>query len=151
MRRRAHHRWAAAAVRLRRHSMRSWFTRAGLALAGLAFAGAVGAQNISIATGGTGGVYYPLGGGIAAVLSKHVPGMQATAEVTGGSVDNLKLVGSGKPYVGFTMTDAAQDAFRGEEKFKGNKVPLKTLMILYPNRMHVVSVDGRGVLTMSDF
>ncbi|MEY3621432.1 MAG: hypothetical protein RL132_514, partial [Pseudomonadota bacterium] len=49
------------------------------------------AQNISIATGGTGGVYYPMGGGLAAVLSKHVSGMQATAEVTGGSVDNLNL------------------------------------------------------------
>jgi TRAP transporter TAXI family solute receptor len=84
------------------------------------------------------------------VLSKHVPGMQATAEVTGGSVDNLKLVGSGKPYVAFAMTDAAQDAFRGEDKFKGNKVPLKTLMILYPNRMHVVTVEGRGISKMSD-
>ena len=60
-------------------------------LAGLALAFGASAQNISIATGGTGGVYYPMGGGIAAVLSKHVPGMQATAEVTGGSVDNLKL------------------------------------------------------------
>ncbi|MBK6852466.1 MAG: TAXI family TRAP transporter solute-binding subunit [Burkholderiales bacterium] len=108
------------------------------------------AQNISIATGGTGGVYYPMGGGIAAVLSKHVPGMQATAEVTGGSVDNLKLIASGKPYVGFTMTDAGQDALRGEEKFKGNKVPLKTLMVLYPNRMHVVSVEGRGIARMAD-
>jgi TRAP transporter TAXI family solute receptor len=95
-------------------------------------------------------VYYPLGGGVAALLSKFVPGMQATAEVTGGSVDNLKLVGSGKPYVGFTMTDAAQDAFRGEDKFKGNKVALKTLMILYPNRMHVVSIEGRGVAKMAD-
>ncbi len=108
------------------------------------------AQNISIATGGTGGVYYPMGGGIAAVLSKHVPGMQATAEVTGGSVDNLKLIASGKPYVGFTMTDAGQDAYRGEDKFKGNKVPLRTLMILYPNRMHVVSVEGRGIAKMAD-
>ena len=53
------------------------------------------AQNISIATGGTGGVYYPMGGGLASVLSKHVPGMSATAEVTGGSVDNLKLIGTG--------------------------------------------------------
>jgi len=44
---------------------------------------------ISITTGGTGGVYYPLGGGMANVLSKNVPGLQATAEVTGGSVDNL--------------------------------------------------------------
>ena len=48
------------------------------------------------------------------------------------------------------MTDAAQDAFRGEDKFKGNKVPLKTLMILYPNRMHVVTVEGRGIAKMSD-
>src|SRR5262249_19609591 len=118
--------------------------------AAAAVASAAQAQNISIATGGTGGVYYPMGGGIAAVLSKHVPGMQPTAQVTGGSVDNLKLVGSGKPYVGFSMTDAAQDAFRGEDKFKGNKVALKTLMILYPNRMHVVSVEGRGVTKMSD-
>ena len=120
---------------------------------GLAMActlGAALAQNLSIATGGTGGVYYPMGGGIAAVLSKHVPGMQATAEVTGGSVDNLKLIGSGKPYIGFTMTDAAQDASRGEGKFKGNKVPLKTLMVLYPNRMHVVSVEGRGITKMAD-
>ena len=122
----------------------------GLFLAGLVFSMSAGAQNISIATGGTGGVYYPLGGGIAAVLSKHVPGMQATAEVTGGSVDNLKLIGSGKPYIGFSMTDAGQDALRGEDKFKGNKVPLKTLMVLYPNRMHVVSVEGRGVNKMAD-
>jgi TRAP transporter TAXI family solute receptor len=70
--------------------------------------------------------------------------------VTGGSVDNLKLVGSGKPYVAFTMADAAQDAAKGEDKFKGNKVAVKTLMILYPNRMHVVSVEGRGVAKMSE-
>jgi TRAP transporter TAXI family solute receptor len=108
------------------------------------------AQNISIATGGTGGVYYPMGGGLAAVLSKYVPGMQATAEVTGGSVDNLKLIGSGKPYVGFTMSDAAQDAFKGEDKFKGQKVPVRTLMVLYPNRMHVVSVEGKGVNKFAD-
>jgi TRAP transporter TAXI family solute receptor len=114
------------------------------------FAAGVLAQNISIGTGGTGGVYYPLGGGMAKVLSQHVPGMQATAEVTGGSVDNLKLIGSGKPYIGLSMTDAAQDAFKGEDKFKGNKVPLRTLMILYPNRMHVVTVEGTGITKIAD-
>ena len=91
-----------------------------------------------------------MGGGIADVLSKHVPGMQATAEVTGGSVDNLKLIGSGKPYIGLSMTDAAVDADKGEEKFKGNKVPLRTLMILYPNRMHVVTVEGSGINKIGD-
>ncbi len=111
------------------------------------------AQNtsiISIATGGTGGVYYPMGGGIAAVLSKYVPGMQATAEVTGGSVDNLKLIGTGKPYIGFTMADAALEAAHGEDKFKGAKVPVRTLAVLYPNRMHVVTVDGTGIARFSD-
>jgi uncharacterized protein len=48
------------------------------------------------------------------------------------------------------MTDASQDAYRGEDKFKGNKIPLRTLMILYPNRMHVVSVEGRGIAKMAD-
>ena len=121
-----------------------------LFLASMVTSFSANAQNISIATGGTGGVYYPMGGGIAAVLSKHVPGMQATAEVTGGSVDNLKLVGSSKSYVGFSMADAGQDAYRGEDKFKGNKIPVRTLMVLYPNRMHVVSIEGRGIAKMAD-
>ena len=121
--------------------------------AALALSGGAHAQekySLSIATGGTGGVYYPLGGGLANLLSKYVPGMQATAEVTGGSVDNLKLIASGKPYIAFSMADAGQDAYRDEDKFKGNKVPLRTLMILYPNRMHVVSIEGTGVTTMAD-
>ncbi|TMH29809.1 MAG: TAXI family TRAP transporter solute-binding subunit [Betaproteobacteria bacterium] len=116
------------------------------------FAFAIGAQaqNISIATGGTGGVYYPLGGGMAAVLSKYVPGIQATAEVTGGSVANLQLIGTGKPYLGMTMADATLDAYKGEDKFKGKPVPVRTLIVMFPNRMHVVTVDGAGINTMKD-
>jgi TRAP transporter TAXI family solute receptor len=113
----------------------------------------VGAQekiNLSIATGGTGGVYYPLGGGMANVLSKYVPGLQATAEVTGGSVDNLKLIGTGKPYIALAMADASQDAYRGEDKFKGSKVAVSTLAILYTNHMHVVTVEGTGINSMKD-
>lgn len=115
----------------------------------LGFTGAQ-AQNLSIATGGTGGVYYPMGGGLAAVLSKHVAGMSATAEVTGGSVDNLNLINSGKPYLAFTMADAAKDALDGDGKFKGKKVDLKTLLVLYPNRMHVVTVEATGIKSMKD-
>jgi TRAP transporter TAXI family solute receptor len=108
------------------------------------------AQNVSIATGGTGGVYYPLGGGMAAVLSKYVQGMQATAEVTGGSVANLQLIGTGKPYLAMTMVDAGLDAYKGQDKFTGKPVPVRTLMVMYPNRMHVVSIEGRGVAKMAD-
>jgi TRAP transporter TAXI family solute receptor len=121
-----------------------------LTVIGLLVALGASAQNISVATGGTGGVYYPMGGGLASVLSKYVPGMQATAEVTGGSVDNLKLIAGSKSYIGFTMTDAGLDAYKGEDKFKGHKVPLRTLAVLYPNRMHVVSIEGRGVAKMAD-
>src|SRR4051812_18102163 len=121
-----------------------------LALLAAAFAVTGHAQNLSIATGGTGGVYYPLGGGMAAVLSKYVNGMQATAEVTGGSVANLQLIGTGKPYLGMTMADATLDAYKGQDKFTGKPVPVRTLMIMYPNRMHVVTIEGTGITKMAD-
>ena len=120
------------------------------ALAAGMFAVAAQAQNISIATGGTGGVYYPLGGGMAAALSKYVPGMQATAEVTGGSVANLQLIGTGKPYIALTMADATLDAYKGTDKFTGKPVAVRTLMVLYPNRMHVVTITSTGIRKMAD-
>jgi uncharacterized protein len=132
---------------------RKAFAISALAVSAALIAGAAFAQqglNIAIATGGTGGVYYPLGGGMANVLSKHVPGMQASARVTGGSVDNLKLIGSQQSEVALVMVDAALDALKGEDKFKGNPVDVRTLMVLYPNRMHVVSMEGTGVEKMSD-
>src|SRR5215472_14279913 len=124
---------------------------AGIAAVALMF-GAASAQQktISIGTGGTGGVYYPIGGALANLISKNMPGVQATAEVTGGSVDNLKLIGSGQSEIGFSMADAALDAFKGQDKFRGNKVALRTLAVLYPNRMHVVTVEGTGIEKLSD-
>jgi len=125
---------------------------AAIALASVLATGAAIAQQktIAIGTGGTGGVYYPLGGGLANVLSKSLPGIQATAEVTGGSVDNLKLIGSGQSEVGFSMADAALDALNGEDKFKSGKVDVRTLLVLYPNRMHVVTIEGTGINSMAD-
>ncbi|MEA2950227.1 MAG: uncharacterized protein QOI40_5557 [Alphaproteobacteria bacterium] len=128
------------------------FVTCTIALAAALLAGAALAQQktIAIATGGTGGVYYPLGGGLANILSKNLPGYQATAEVTGGSVDNLKLIGTGQSEVAFSMADAALDAFNGQDKFKSGKVAVRTLMVLYPNRMHVVTVEGTGIQKMAD-
>src|SRR5512139_277605 len=107
-------------------------------------------KTISIGTGGTGGVYYPLGGGLANLLSKTIPGLQATAEVTGGSVDNLKLINSGGSEVAFVMVDAALDAYKGQDKFKGTEIPVRTLMVLYPNQMHVVTIEGTGIEKVAD-
>lgn len=124
-------------------------------LAAVALGFGMGAQaqtttRLAIGTGGTGGVYYPLGGGMAAILSKHVKGWEATAEVTGASVANLQLIGQRKQDVGFTMADSAWDATKGEGKFKGHPVEARTLMVLYPNQMHVVTVEGSGINSVAD-
>ena len=106
--------------------------------------------NLSIATGPTGGVYYPLGGGIANVLSKYVPGYSANAESTAGSVANLQLMTQKKSDLALTMADAAWDGYRAQGKFSGAEVPVRALMVAYPNRMHVVTVEGRGINSFAD-
>jgi TRAP transporter TAXI family solute receptor len=131
------------------------FLKSSIVVAALAvaLAGSSAAQekrSFSITTGGTGGVYYPLGGGLANLLSKYVPGWSASAEVTGGSVDNLKLLGAGKSELALSMVDAGLDALKGQDKFKGNPVPVRTLAVLYPNRMHVVSTEATGIKTFAD-
>ena len=104
---------------------------------------------LSIATGGTGGVYYPLGGGMANVLSKYIPYAEATAEVTTASVDNCLLVGQGKADLALIMADTGLDAYQGKAQFKG-KVPLRTVAVLYPNNMHMVTVEGKGIEKITD-
>ena len=106
--------------------------------------------NIFVATGPTAGVYYPLGGGLADVLTKHVPNLNATAGTTDGSMANLLLMGQGKADVGFTMADAGWDAYKGQGKFDGKPINIRALMVLYPNRMHVVTVEGLGITKMAD-
>jgi TRAP transporter TAXI family solute receptor len=107
-------------------------------------------QQLSIATGGTGGVYYPMGGGFGSILGKTIPGMTATAQVTGGSVANLQLIASGKADLCFTQVDAAWDAINGTGKFTSGKLPIRALVVMYPNHMHVVTVEGTGINKIED-
>lgn len=107
-------------------------------------------KQLSIATGGTGGVYYPLGGGFGNILGKELPGVTATAQVTGGSVANLQLIGSGKADLCFTQVDAAWDAINGTDKFTSGKLPIRALAVMYPNHMHVVTVEGTGINKVED-
>jgi uncharacterized protein len=129
--------------------------RALLALVAAAAIGAATAQaqqakQLDIATGGTGGVYYPLGGGFGNIIGKELPGFTATARVTGGSVANLQLVGSGKADLCFTQVDAAWDAINGTDKFKSGKLEIRALVVMYPNHMHVVTVEGTGINKVED-
>ncbi len=103
---------------------------------------------LSIATGGTGGVYYPYGGGIAKVLSEALPNVTATAEVTAASVDNLKLIRDGKADLAFTLADTAADAVNGRGAFEGSPAPIVTLAVLYSNYTHLVALDGGGITSV---
>jgi len=117
---------------------------------GMAPASAQTTRRISIATGGTGGAYYPIGGGIANLISQFIAGTEATAEVTGGGVDNIRLIRNGRADIGFANAGIVLDALNGQDRFAGGAVPLRTLAALFPNRMHVATVEGRGVNVMAD-
>jgi uncharacterized protein len=112
--------------------------------------GAPRARFLSIATGGTGGVYYPYGGGLAKVLNENVPGVRATAEVTSASVDNLKLIRDGRADVAFVLADTLADAVAGRGAFDGRAVPAASLAVLYSNYTHIVTTAGSGVASVAD-
>jgi TRAP transporter TAXI family solute receptor len=109
-----------------------------------------GKQRLSIATGGTGGVFYPYGGGIAKVITDYLPNVEATAEVTAASVDNLKFLRDRKADLAFTTGDMLADAVNGTGPFEGTKVPLRTLAVLYVNYTHVVTLASSPIRTLSD-
>ena len=106
--------------------------------------------NIFVATGPTTGVYYPMGGGLADVLTKYVPNLNATAGTTDGSMANLLLINQGKADIALSMADASWDAYKGQLKFQDKPVDVRALMVLYPNRMHIVTVEGTGINKMAD-
>ncbi|WP_439549703.1 TAXI family TRAP transporter solute-binding subunit [Falsiroseomonas sp.] len=105
---------------------------------------------MAIATGTTGGVYYPLGGALANYLSRGIPGMSATVEVTGGSVANFQLLGAGRVGMLFGQVDAAVDGLRGAGPFRGRAVPARAIAVLYTNRMQVVTTAATGIRSITD-
>ena len=111
------------------------------------FSGTVMAKTtfISIGTGGTGGIYYPYGGGVAEIWSKYVPGVKAVAEVTGASVENVKLAHKGETVIGEVMGDVAVAGFQGLSKFKGKKYDILSMAIMYPNLLQVVTLKKSGI------
>ena len=105
-----------------------------------------GKRRLSIATGGTGGVFYPYGGGIAKIITDNLPNVEATAEVTAASVDNLTFLNQGTSDLAFTMSDAAQDAVLARDEFKDfGAVPLRTLAVLYSSYTHLVTLESSGI------
>jgi uncharacterized protein len=108
-----------------------------------------GEGRLSIATGGSGGVYQVYGGGLADVLSDELPDSPTTAETTSASVDNLLLVAGQDSDIAFTLADTAIDAVEGNESFDGPQ-PLRALATLYPNITQVVVKADSGIETIED-
>ena len=108
-------------------------------------------EQLSIATGGTGGVYYPMGGGLAEIINAHVDGYSATAEVTGASVDNMGLIATGDADIAFALADTVQQAFGGTGRFEGQALPmLRGLAVSYANMVHIVALEGSGITALAD-
>lgn len=110
-----------------------------------------GKQRLVVTTGGTGGVFFPYGGGLARILTAKLPNTEATAEVTGGSVDNMKLIQKGDADLGFTTADSADEAQKGIGVYKDSgAVPVCTIAVLYESFVHVVALSDSGINTIAD-
>ena len=107
------------------------------------------ASFLTMGTGSPGGVYYPLGGGMAVVIEKTVEGIRCAAESTGASVENSRLVGSGDTDMGMVMGSIAYKAANGLEPFE-KKYPLKALFQMYPAPEHIVTTAQSGIKTFGD-
>jgi len=108
-------------------------------------------EQLSIATGGTGGVYYPMGGGLAEIINNHIDGYAATAEVTGASVENMGLIATGDADVALALADTVQQAYTGTGKFEGQQLPMvRSIGIAYANMVQIVALEGSGITSLQD-
>ncbi len=121
---------------------------AGAASPGASPSPPAGTTQLSIATGGTAGVYYPLGGGFAQVIRSYVPGYDATVQETNASVDNMQLIASGGADLALVLGDTAADAVEGRAAFEGAAVDACTLGRLYDNFTQVVTSSDTGITSI---
>jgi TRAP transporter TAXI family solute receptor len=124
-----------------------------LACATLAAPLALGAESfINVLTGGTSGVYYPLGVALSNVIGKAMPAAKTSVQATKASVENLNLLQAGRGEIAFTLGDSLSDAWKGNEE-AGFKTPLKKLRgiaAIYPNYIQIVARADSGIKTLAD-
>lgn len=110
-----------------------------------------GKQFVNIATGGTAGTYYPLGGALAELMNANIKNMNASAQSTGASVANVNMLKDGSVDVAFIQNDIAYYAAEGKEMFKDNKVAnLRGLAALYPETIQFVTTKDKGIKSIAD-
>lgn len=127
-------------------------TLAALALATSAAVAHAAPQFINIVTGGTSGVYYPLGVALSQVVGKELPDAKLSVQATKASVENTNLLHTGRGELGFALADAIADAWAGNPE-AGFNAPLKKLRAvaaIYPNYIHLVASADSGIKTLAD-
>jgi len=110
------------------------------------------AEFINILTGGTSGVYYPLGVALSQIYSKAIPGSKTAVQATKASAENLNLLQAGRGEAAISLGDSLSDAWKGNEE-ASFKVPLKklrTIAALYPNYIHFVAAADSGIKSLAD-
>ena len=106
--------------------------------------------SFSIVSGGTGGVWYPLGGAIGGVIGRNVPNTDATSEATTAAIDNLKLLVAGKAGMAFAYDYHAVWANDGKIQALGKKQPVRVVMGFYEQPLHIVTKEGTGIKSVMD-
>lgn len=108
-------------------------------------------KNFILATGGTGGTYYPFGGAMANIWNTKIEGMNVTAQATGASAENLRLIGKGEAEFGIVQNDVMDYAYNGTDMFAGNKIEnLATIGTLYPEVIQIAASKSSGIKTIAD-
>jgi TRAP transporter TAXI family solute receptor len=124
-----------------------------LAAAAMTLAATAHAQEfVTVLTGGTSGVYYPMGVALSQIYGKAMPGSKTSAQVTKASAENLNLLQAGRGEIAFTLGDALNEAWKGNEE-AGFKTPLKklrTIAAIYPNYIQIVAAADSGIKTLAD-
>jgi TRAP transporter TAXI family solute receptor len=133
--------------------MNSRLIAAAAATAAIFFVSDAHAQGfINILTGGTSGVYYPLGVAIGKVYSDKIPNVKTQVQATKASVENLILLQQGRGELAFTLGDSLKAAWEGDEEagFKSKLDRLRTLGAIYPNYIQIVATTDSGIKTLAD-
>jgi TRAP transporter TAXI family solute receptor len=110
---------------------------------------ALAEQRISIGTGGTGGLFYVIGAGMADIINKNMEGASARAEVTGASIENIRRVAAGQMTFGFSSSSTLFEAKNGQGAFK-EKQPVAAMAYLYPAVLQIATLQQTGVKSFGD-
>lgn len=113
---------------------------------------AMATEFVNVLTGGTSGVYYPLGVAIADIYAKNIPDARAQVQSTKASVENLNLLQQGRGEIGFALGDSVKDAYEGNAEVGFSKPldKLRSIAAIYPNYIQIAAAADAGVISAAD-